>query len=88
MELRERLRDEEVNAVSGALCEPLLSGVVGSVESAYLGGLAVLGDWLSQQIISSLWLIVNGLNKVSCNFIHILFLQLRHLSRTTLNLWL
>lgn len=47
MELRERLRDEEVNAVSGALCEPLLSGVVGSVESAYLGGLAVLGDWLS-----------------------------------------
>lgn len=58
MELRERLRDEEVNAVSGAVCEPLLPGIVGSMESAYLGGLAILGDWLSQQITSFLWLIV------------------------------
>lgn len=43
MELRERLRNEEVNAVLGALCEPLLPGGVGLSQWSQ----PILGDWLS-----------------------------------------
>lgn len=49
----------------------------------------ILGGWLSQQIISFLWLIDNGLNKVSCNLRCILLLQPRHsIQNYTFNLWL